>query len=64
MGTEETQNETWAFLKAPRFWALVIGAVALALKADGYITEAVATAIGTIAGGFIAVRTVDRFSDK
>lgn len=54
----------FAFLSSPRFWMLVIGAVALALYQDGYITEAWVTAIGTITAGFIGIRTADRIGDK
>jgi membrane associated rhomboid family serine protease len=54
----------WAFLGSPRFWALVIGAIGLALYQDGIISLAWATAIGTITGGFIGIRTLDRAQDK
>jgi len=54
----------FAFLKATRFWALVIGAVSAYLKIKGYIGEAELTLIGIITGGFITVRTVDRATEQ
>lgn len=58
------EDNTWAFLRAPRFWAIVIAAVALALYQDGIISLAWVTAVTTITGGYTAVRTLDRMSDK
>lgn len=58
------EKSKWAFLGSPRFFALVIGAVALALFQDGIISLAWVTAIGTITGGFIGIRSVDRLGDK
>lgn len=58
------EHNTWAFLKAPRFWAIVVAAVALALYQDGFISLAWVTAITTITGGYATVRTIDRMSDK
>ena len=43
---------------------MIVGAVVLYLKTKGLIGEAETTLIGTILAGFIAVRTVDRFSEK
>lgn len=54
----------WSFITSPRFWALVIGAVALALWQDGIISQGWVTCVATITGGFITVRTVDRFGER
>lgn len=59
-----SQDNQWSFLTSPRFWALVIGAVALALYTDHHISQAWFICIGTITGGFVAVRTVDRFGEQ
>lgn len=56
-------SNTWDFLKATRFYALVIGAVALYAKGKGWIGDSEVLLITTIMGGFITVRTIDRFSD-
>lgn len=56
----ETIKEKFSFLTAPRFWAMIIGAVAIYLKMKGYIGEAEMTLIATIMAGFIAVKTIDR----
>ena len=58
------ETNKWAFLGSPRFYALVIGAVALALYQEGILALSYLTAIGTITGGFIGIRTLDRASDK
>lgn len=57
-------NDKWSFILAPRFWAIVIAAVGLALYQDGIISLAWVTAITTITGGYATVRTIDRISDK
>lgn len=58
------EDSTWAFLKAPRFWALIIGAVAIYLQAKGWIGESEMLLIATITAGFITVKTIDRVGDK
>ena len=58
------QDNQWSFLTSPRSWALVLGAVALALWQDGIISQGWVTCIATITGGFITVRTVDRFGEQ
>lgn len=55
---------TFAFLRATRFWALVIGALAVYAKLKGWIGEAEMALIATITGGFVAVRTVDRATEQ
>lgn len=57
-------TEKLLFLTAPRFWALVIGAVSLYLKAKGIFGDAEMILIATITAGFITVGTIDRVSDK
>lgn len=58
----QPKSNKWAFLTSTRFWAIVIGAVALALAQDGWISMAFAQMIATVSAGFITVNTVDRFS--
>ncbi len=53
-----------AFLTAPRFIAMVIGAVAIYCKTKGWIGEAEMNLIGTLTAGFVGVATIDRISDK
>lgn len=52
------------FLKSNRFWAVVIGAVALFLFQEGIITEPVFALIGTITAAFVGIRTIDRASEQ
>lgn len=52
------------FLTAPRFWAMVIGAVSFYAKTKGYIGEAEMILIATIMAGFVTVGTIDRATEK
>lgn len=56
-------NTTWAFLKATRFWAMVIAAVSVYAQAKGYIGQPEMLLIATITAGFTVVRTVDRATE-
>ncbi len=57
-------SEKFSFLIAPRFVALVIGAVMFYLKTKQIVGEAEMILVNTILAGFITVRTIDRVSDK
>src|SRR6185503_922465 len=57
-------SNTFAFLYATRFWALVIGAGSMYLKAKGIIGEPEMLLIATITAGFTIVRTVDRATEQ
>lgn len=52
------------FLTSTRFWAMIVGALAIYLETKGYIGEPEMQLISTIMGVFITVRTVDRFAEK
>jgi hypothetical protein len=54
----------WSFLKARRFWALILLAIVGVLKSEGIIPEFIAQGLMTILTGFIAVRTVDRAAEN
>ena len=51
------------FLTSNRFWAMLVGAVALYLKSKGYLGDAEMILIATITGGFTIVRTIDRATE-
>jgi hypothetical protein len=51
------------FLKSRRFWALVFIAIIGVLRVEGIISDEIATGIITILGGFIGIRTIDKFSE-
>jgi len=55
---------TFAFLKATRFWALVIGAASVYAEGKGWIGEAEMRLIAGIMAGFVGIRTVDRFGEQ
>lgn len=52
------------FLKAPRFWVMILGALSVYLESKGFIGEAERNLIATLAASFIVVRTVDRASEQ
>ena len=60
----QTIMEQFPFLKATRFWALVVGAAAVYAKAKGWAGPDEMLLIATIMGGFIGIRTVDRYSEQ
>lgn len=51
------------FLTSTRFWAVVIGAVSLYLKAKGIFGDAEMILVGTITAAFVTIRTVDRATE-
>jgi len=53
-----------SFLKATRFWVMLIGSLSIYAQAKGWIGEAEMQLIATVSGLFIAVRTVDRLGEK
>lgn len=53
----------FTFLKSTRFWALMVGAVSVYLKAKGIFGEAEMMLIATITGIFTAIRTIDRATE-
>ena len=52
-----------SFLKANRFWALLLLGLVLVLKAYDLIPVELSTGLETLLGGFVLVRSVDRFSE-
>jgi uncharacterized membrane protein len=56
--------DTFAFLRATRFWALVATAASLYAQRKGWIGEAEMVLIATITGGFTIVRTIDRATEQ
>lgn len=56
-------SKKFEFLKATRFWAMIITAIAVYLSQTGVIDESLAQLIATISGGFLAVKTLDRASE-
>lgn len=53
-----------SFIKSNRFWAIVIGAVVVYLKAKGWIGTAETILIESIVVPFVGVRTIDRLGDR
>ena len=53
-----------SFLKATRFWVMLIGSLSVYAQTKGWIGEAEMQLIATVSGLFIAVRTVDRLGEK
>lgn len=58
------EQNTWAFLRAPRFYVMLVGALSVYLQMKGWIGEPETVLIATVSAIFITVKTVDRFGDK
>jgi hypothetical protein len=52
------------FLKSRRFWSLVVIAIIGVLESEAILSSDIANAIIVLLGGFIGIRTIDRFSEK
>lgn len=52
-----------SFLKSRRFWGLIIIAILGVFENEGIIAQDIVSAIVLIIGGFIGIRTLDRFSE-
>ncbi len=61
---DKKMNDKFSFLLAPRFIALVIGALMFYLQTKNIVGEAEMILVNTILAGYITVRTIDRVSDK
>lgn len=60
-----TNDDPMAFLQSTRFWAMVIGCIAILFGKDGIITpESIHQALLAFSGGFMATRTIDRTVEK
>ena len=55
------KDSEWGFLASTRFWSLVLIAAAQWLLKDEFISPAQAEFITVVAGGFITLRTIDKF---
>jgi hypothetical protein len=54
------ENSKFDFIFSTRFWAMIIGALSIYLKAKGLIGEPEMMLIATITAGFVAVKTLDK----
>lgn len=57
------QDSKWRFLASTRFWALVIGSLAVVAN-GGFTIQSWTEGIITLVAGFATIRTIDRVSDK
>ena len=53
----------FAFLSSNRFWAIIIGALAIYAKTKEWIGDPEMLLIATVMGAFVTVRTIDRLGD-
>ena len=56
--------DKFAFLYSTRFWALVCIVAVMIASDNGLLTYQTAQYVYTLLGGFVTVRTVDRFAEK
>lgn len=54
----------YAFIKSNRFWALILGALAVYLETKGWIGAPERNFIATVSAVFITVATADRGAEK
>ena len=52
------------FLQSRRLWGLVIIAIVGVLGSEGVLSSDIVSSVVVIVGGFIGIRTIDRFSGK
>lgn len=57
-------SESLAFLRATRFWAMVLAALSVYGQAKGWIGQPEMLLIATITAGFTVVRTIDRATER
>jgi len=57
-------NSKLDFLTSRRFWFLVLVAIIGVLDTEGIIPDEIAKSLIVILGGFIGIRTIDRFGEK
>jgi len=57
-------SSDFSFLKSNRFQALVIIAVVMYFGSNGYVPEDVVLLVQTVLGGHIAIKSLDRASEK
>jgi len=56
-------NEQFAFLKATRFWVMLVGTVSVYLYTKGFIGKEEMQLIASVSALFVTVRTVDRLGE-
>jgi hypothetical protein len=54
----------FSFLKSNRFWAMVAFVAVLVAQDNGVVSMQTADYLLALLGGFIGVRTIDRFAEK
>lgn len=58
-------TEPWyAFIKAVRFWVMILGALSIYGESKGWIGEPERNLIATVSAIFITVSTIDRGAEK
>jgi hypothetical protein len=54
----------WSFVKAPRFWVMIGGALSIYFETKGWIGEPERNLIATVSAIFVTVATLDRGAEK
>jgi TctA family transporter len=52
-----------SFLSSRRFWALIVIAIVGVLGQEGILSSEIVAGLITILGGFVGIRTIDKFSE-
>jgi hypothetical protein len=64
LGVNMVNDTSWDFLKSPRFWVMVLGALSIYGQQKGFLGDAEMQFIATLSALFIGIRTLDRTVDK
>jgi hypothetical protein len=51
------------FLKATRFWVMVLGGISIYLETKGFIGEAERNLIATLSASFVTIKTIDKLGE-
>lgn len=57
------ENNTWDFMRAPRFWVMLAGTISVYLQMKGWIGEAETILIASTSALFLLTKTIDRAVD-
>jgi len=56
-------KSNFEFLKATRFWVMVLGGISIYLESKGLIGIEERNLIATLSASFVAVRTIDKLNE-
>jgi hypothetical protein len=61
---QPVKEEWYSFIKSPRFWVMILGALSIYGQQKGLLGDAEMQLVATISALFISIKTLDRVSEK